>query len=236
MKSRENWAVVGNNGAGKTTFMKLLFGELIPKHGGTVYWFGQNRLQPLETVRKYIGFVSAEYQENYRQTTNGQEVVESGFFSTIGLYRKVDHLQRRRALEWMDFLGIGDLRKKVFQQMSYGEARRLLLARALVNDPKILILDEPCAGLDIPTRERFLETLQRFTQTQIDLIYVTHHLEEIFPSITHVLYLKKGEIVNQGQKEKMLTNTALSDVLECNLTLSKNRDRYWITHCESKSS
>lgn len=229
MNDDENWAVVGNNGAGKTTFMKLVFGEIIPVYGGEVRWFGQPELTPLEDIRRKIGFVSAEYQANYSYNLPGWEVVASGLFSSIGLYEDVSRKQKQTALEWMNFLGIERLAHTGFRNMSYGEARRTLLARALVNRPSLLILDEPCTGLDIPTREMFLETLEKLSATQTRVIYVTHHIEEILPIITHVLYLQQGTIYDQGQKEKMLTSAVLSQALDCQVTLRKNAGRYWVT-------
>ncbi len=234
MQENENWAVVGNNGAGKTTFMKLVFGEIIPVHGGEVRWFGQPELTPLLDIRHKIGFVSAEYQANYSYNLLGWEVVASGLFSSIGLYENVSRKQKQTALEWMGFLGISHLANTGFRNMSYGEARRTLLARALVHHPSLLILDEPCTGLDIPTREIFLKTLEKLSATETRIIYVTHHIEEILPIITHVLYLKQGAIHNQGKKAKMLAGKALSDALDCQVTLKKNAGRYWITGSKPK--
>jgi len=96
--------------------------------------------------------------------------------------------------------------------MSYGEARRVLLTRALVHRPILLVLDEPCSGLDIPTRERFLETLQKLSRKN-QMTYVTHHIEEILPATTHVLYLKDGTIFRQGNKDSMLQDKILSQAL-----------------------
>lgn len=231
MRPGENWAVVGNNGAGKTTFLKLIFGELIPAFGGTVYWFGCRKLRNLGPVRARIGFVSAEYQAGYAHNITGLDVVQSGFFSSIGLYEKVNPRQGKTALEWMDFLSITHLADKGFRHMSYGEARRVLLARTLVNHPDVLVLDEPCAGLDIPTRELFLQTVEDLAGIKTHLVYVTHRIEEILPSISHVLYLKNGRVVGQGKKEDMLKSEILSKVLDCGVTLGKNSDRYWITGC-----
>ena len=235
MLSEENWAIVGNNGAGKTTFMKLVFGELIPVHGGEVRWFGRPELTPMDQIRPKIGFVSAEYQENYRYNILGWEVVVSGLFSSVGIYEKISQRQKQTALEWMDFLGIGRLAQTGFRKMSYGEARRTLLARALVNRPCLLILDEPCTGLDIPTKEVFLRALEKLSATQTRMIYVTHHIDEIMPFITHLLYLKNGEIYDQGAKQDMLTDSVLSGALDCPITLKKNDDRYWITGSRPKT-
>jgi iron complex transport system ATP-binding protein len=229
MHADENWAVVGNNGAGKTTFMKLVFGDLIPVHGGEVRWFGNPELTPLDRIRTKIGFVSAEYQENYRYNLPGWEVVASGLFSSIGIYERISAKQKQTALEWMNFLGMEHLAQTGFKKMSYGEARRTLLARALVNHPSLLILDEPCTGLDIPTKEVFLRTLEKLSATQTRLVYVTHHIDEIMPFITHLLYLKNGTIHDQGVKEDMLTESVLSGALDCPVTLKKNEGRYWIT-------
>ena len=126
----------------------------------------------------------------------------------------------------MHLLDIEHLNQKRFRSMSYGEARRVLLARALVHRPTLLVLDEPCAGLDIPTRERFLETLQTLAR-KTQMIYVTHHIEEILPAITHVLYLKDGKIFRQGTKDSMLQNEILSQALGHPLTLHKNNGRFW---------
>ena len=223
----EHWALVGNNGSGKTTLLKLIFGELLPIDGGTVYWFNSRTWNGLADIREQVGYVSAEYQENYDRNVTGLEVVESGFFASIGLWQKVNARQKQRAEECLHLLEIEPLSQKRFRSMSYGEARRVLLARALVHRPTLLVLDEPCAGLDIPTRERFLETLQTLAR-KTQMIYVTHHIEEILPAITHVLYLKDGQIFRQGSKDSMLQDKILSEALGYPLTLHQNNDRYWL--------
>jgi len=229
MKEGENWAVVGNNGSGKTTLMKLIFGEIIPVYGGQVHWFGQREHTPLLEVREKLGYVSAEYQNNYDRPATGWEVVASGFFSSIGLHESVTPEQKESALKAMAHLGIEYLGNTSFRQMSYGEARRVLLARAMVHRTKLLILDEPCAGLDIPTRERFLQTLQKLAQKSTCMIYVTHRIEEIMPCVTHVLFLKDGQVAAQGKKEEMLNSETLSRVLGCSLSVEKKTDRYWLS-------
>jgi iron complex transport system ATP-binding protein len=233
MLADENWAVVGNNGAGKTTFMKLVHGELIPIHGGKVQWFSFPYLAPLWQVREKIGFVSAEYQERYDVNLTGWQVVASGLFASIGLYEKVTQDKREKALEWMDFLGISHLAEVRFRSISYGEARRILLARSLVNNPQLLILDEPCSGLDIPSRESFLETLAKLVTTKTRILYVTHHTDEILPFITHVLYLKDGRVFAQGGKASMLTDKLISGALGCSIQLQENGGRYWTASCQS---
>lgn len=225
----EHWALVGNNGSGKTTLLKLIFGELLPIDGGTVHWFNNRIWNGLADIREHVGYVSAEYQENYDRNVTGREVVESGFFASIGLWQKVNARQKQRAEECLHLLEIEHLSPKRFRSMSYGEARRVLLARALVHRPTLLVLDEPCSGLDIPTRERFLETLQKLSR-KTQMIYVTHHIEEILPAITHVLYLKDGQIFRQGNKDAMLQDNILSEALGHPLTLHKNNDRYWVAN------
>ena len=233
MKEGENWAVVGNNGSGKTTFLKLIFGELIPLYGGEISWFGRKGLHPLKTVRRRLGYISAEYQTSYDRPASGLAVVLSGFFSSVGLYKTPEHMQRRTAIDWMDRLNISDLAKKNFLEMSYGEARRVLLARALVHHPDILILDEPCAGLDIPNRELFLNALDDLGQSGTHLIFVTHRVEELVPSLTHVLYLKNGSVFHKGIKQEMITDSRLSKVLDCQVSVAENSGRYWITKCKA---
>ena len=228
MNEGENWAVVGNNGSGKTTLMKLVFGELIPVYGGQVHWFGKREHTPLLEVREKLGYVSAEYQDNYDRPALGWEVVASGFFSSIGLHESVTSGQKESALNAMAHLGIETLSDTPFRQMSYGEARRILLARAMVHRTKLLILDEPCAGLDIPTRERFLQTLEKLPRKRTSMIYVTHRIEEIMPCISHVLFLKDGKIVAQGKKDEMMQSKILSRALGCTLSVEKNSDRYWL--------
>ncbi len=230
MKPGESWAVVGNNGSGKTTLMKLLFGDLLPLDGGAVHWFGSRKWEGLLDIRERVGFVSAEFQESYDRNVTALEVVVSGFFSTIGIWDTVQQSQITRAQQQMERLGIAELASKRYNNLSYGEARRVLLARALVHRPELLVLDEPCSGLDIPTREGFLATLKRLPK-KTGIIYVTHHVEEILPNITHVMLLKKGKIFAQGKKEEVLTGPNLSKALNCRMTLSENDGRYWVTHC-----
>ena len=228
MGEKENWAIIGNNGSGKTTFMRLIFGELIPVYGGKVGLFGNKEHTSLSDVREKIGYVSAEYQNSYDRPALGWEVVASGYFSSIGLHEEVTLKQKEAAFASMKYLGIENLSETPYRQMSYGEARRILLARAMVRRTHLMILDEPCTGLDIPTREIFLETIEKMSRKRTQMIYVTHRIEEIMPCISHVLYLKNGKIFKQGKKEVMMNSKTLSSALGCSLTIQKNSKRYWL--------
>ena len=229
MNDDENWAVIGNNGAGKTTFMRLVFGELIPVYGGEVRWFGNKERTPLSEVREKIGYVSAEYQNSYDRPALGWEVVASGHFSSIGLHEALTPKQKEAAFDAMSYLGIEYLSQTPYRQMSYGEARRVLLARAMVHRTRLMILDEPCTGLDIPTRETFLETLEKLSRKKTRMIYVTHRIEEIMPCFTHVLYLKNGRVFKQGKKEEMMSSKILSKALGCSVEVENSSNRYYAT-------
>jgi len=234
MGENENWVVIGNNGTGKTTFMKLIFGELIPVYGGEVRWFGNKARPSLSEVRKKIGYISAEYQSSYDRPALGWEVVASGHFSSIGLHEEVTAQQKEAAFKSMNYLGIEYLGNTLYNRMSYGEARRVLLARAMVRRTRLLILDEPCSGLDVPTRENFLGSLEKLARKSTQMIYVTHRIEEIMPFFTHVLYLKNGKVFKQGKKEAMMDSEVLSNALDCSLMVEKSSSRFYATICRGK--
>jgi molybdate transport system ATP-binding protein len=198
----ENWAVLGRNGSGKSTLLKLLSGDLHPALGGEVNWFGEEGNRNIWETRERIGFVSPELQALYDDDLAGEKVVVSGFFSSRGLYRKATEQQRDKARALIAALNLGKLGRKRVGRMSYGEMRKLLIARALVNDPDILILDEPCGGLDGPSREEFLGFVEAVAASGTGIVMATHHRDELVPSITHVLLMDKGRIVRQGKKEE----------------------------------
>jgi len=190
----ENWAVVGPNGAGKSTLLGLITGDNLQVYANEVSLFGKKRGEgdSILSIRQRIGVVSPELQNRYRKPASVREVVLSGFFESIGLYRRPDKNQERRADLWLDLLGMTDMANRPFSRISYGEKRLSLIARAMVKAPEILILDEPCQGLDGPNRARVLAILEGIGQgPQTDLIYVTHREDEMISCIHHVLRLEK---------------------------------------------
>jgi molybdate transport system ATP-binding protein len=209
MLRNENWAILGKNAAGKSTFLKLVLGDVHPAFGGTISRFGGID-GDIMNVKKRIGYLSSELQGNYDWDLSGEDLVHSGFFSSIGLYRTVTDRQRERAKEWMQFFGIECLGEKGIFTMSYGEVRKLLVVRAMVNDPDILVLDEPCSGLDMTSREDLLSALQKLSGTRI--ILVTHHPEDLIPSITHLLLMDGGRIIAAGRKEDMLRKKKIREI------------------------
>ena len=204
MNEGENWAVLGDNGAGKSTFLKLISGEVVPAFGGKVNWFGINTRESIWNVKKRISYISAEFQANYSHNLKGKNVVMSGFFSSIGLWDNVTNAQKRIAMDWITFFGIENLAEKDIYTMSYGQFRKILIARAMVNNPLILILDEPCDGLDIPSRDNFFQTIEKLVQTKTNIIFATHHLNELIPQLNYILILKNGKIVKSGKRDGIL--------------------------------
>lgn len=190
----ENWAVVGPNGSGKSTLLSLITGDNLQVYANEVYLFGRRRGEgeSIWTIRQRIGVVSPELQLRYRKPGSIREVVLSGFFDSIGLYRQPDAEQENLAEAWLNALGMSEKADRPFSRLSYGEKRLALIVRAMVKSPELLILDEPCQGLDGANRERVLSLMEAIGEgTETGLIYVTHHGEEMIPCIHHVLRLEK---------------------------------------------
>ncbi|HOD36525.1 MAG TPA: ATP-binding cassette domain-containing protein [Syntrophales bacterium] len=192
MRKGENWAVVGPNGSGKSTLLDLISGDNPQAYANEIYLFG-NRKGSGETVwevKEHIGMVSARLQLQYRKGISAFEVAASGLFDSMGLYRAINPGEHDRVRHWMDRLGLGSLSNRVFNQLSFGERRMVLIARAMVKSPRLLILDEPCEGLDEGYRRRVLDLANDIgTKTRTDLIFVTHYQREVPPCVTHTLSL-----------------------------------------------
>jgi len=199
MQADQHWAIVGSNGAGKSTLLKLICGDLHPAAGAAIRRFDLTPKDTIWALRKKIGFVSPHFQANYRATLTGAEVVASGYFSSVGLIEPVTSLQKKKVRQLLDSFHLAPLGDKNILRMSYGEFRAVLTMRALINDPEILILDEPFDGLDAPAKAAFAKALERAASKGTRLIIVTHHPGDLPTCITHVLVLEKGRIVSQDR-------------------------------------
>jgi len=197
IRSGEHWAVLGPNGAGKSTFLKLVLGDLQPAWGGRVKRFGFTAHDSIWEVKRHIGCVSPELQAAYRADATGADVIGSGFFSSIGRTRKLNARQRRRVEEVARWLGIGPLLSVTVSRASYGEVRKLLLARALVHEPELLLCDEPFDGLDSASRRGMAAALERVAGNGTSLLIVTHHAEDLPACTTHVARITAGRIAFQ---------------------------------------
>ncbi len=194
----ENWAVVGPNGAGKSTFLRLLAGEAHPAPGGRIRRLDLPERHGVFEVKARLGMVAPRLQAEHRLEATGEEVVLSGFFASVGLGDEPSPAQRAAAARWMDRLGLSHLARRGIQALSYGELRRLVLARALVNDPEVLLLDEPWNGLDAQGRAAMMALAQNLAAAGTRLVLVTHHEYEIPPAVNRLLELREGRAVYAG--------------------------------------
>jgi molybdate transport system ATP-binding protein len=194
----QHWAVLGPNGSGKSTLLRLLAGDVHPARGAHVRRFNFTSRNTLWEVRERLGYVSPDLQANYREPMRGEDVVASGFFSSVGLVRKPSAAQRRQVREVIQKLGLHSLRSKNLLEMSYGEARRILLARALVKRPELILFDEPFDGLDPMARQDMAAAINRAAETGATLVIVTHHADDLPGCITNVAKMNKGRLVAIG--------------------------------------
>ncbi len=188
----EKWAVIGPNGSGKTTLLSLITGDNLQVYANDVSLFGHKRGEgeSIWEIRQRIGLVSPELQLRYRKPVLVREVVLSGLFDSIGLYRKVNAEQTALADRWLACIGMDGHAEGPFNRLSYGEKRLVLIARAMIKSPELLILDEPCQGLDRSNREMVLALMEEIgRQPATTMIYVTHQEKEMIPCIQHVLKL-----------------------------------------------
>jgi molybdate transport system ATP-binding protein len=206
MRKGENWAILGPNGSGKSTILKLILGDHLQGYANEIVLFGRPKGsgETLWEIKRRIGVVSSELQVQYRKKMSAYDVIASGFYDSIGLYQSPTAGQKEAVDRWVEVLRLEDITREPFHHLSYGQRRMILLARAMVKSPLLLIVDEPCHGLDIPNRIRILEVLEKIGKTRTHLLYVTNHREEILNCISHVLQLEKGKVVSQGKKEDVL--------------------------------
>jgi len=208
IRAGQHWAILGGNGAGKSTLLKLMLGDLHPALGGRVRRFEFTPRNMIWDWKRRMGFVSPELQSNYREAMTGAEAIASGFFSSVGLMQRASRDQMRKVAALVAALGLRELAARNILHMSYGEFRRILLARALVQEPEVLICDEPFDGLDASARADFARALEGAARRGANLVMVTHHPADLPRCITHVGRLDAGRLIFQGAIEDYLSRNS----------------------------
>ena len=221
-------AIVGRNGAGKTTLINLLYGYIWPT-SGTIFVLGEEYgTTAIKPIQDQIGILQNSHQEQLLQRNlTALEVVITGIHNTIGLYREVTNEQIKRAEDKLTSLGLLLKKDQLYTSLSSGEKTKILLLRALGENKKILILDEPTATLDLTARYDFEKSLSVLKSQNQNLtrILITHRIEEIPENFNKVILIKEGKLLASGNKMDVLTEIHLSDLYDLNLsvTFSKNR-------------
>lgn len=190
MNSGEHWAIVGPNGAGKSTLLSLVSADNLQAYSNEIYLFGKKRGsgESIWEIKQKIGLVSAEFQLRYHSHIKARDVILSGFFDSIGLYQRNTEIQKAIAQKWIEILALEEKAESPFDRLSQGQQRMVLLARAMVKAPLLLILDEPCQGLDYANRKMVLTLVDYIGHhTASHVLYVTHHLEEQLSCINYLL-------------------------------------------------
>ena len=225
----EHWAVLGLNGSGKTTLLHMLNGYVYPSEGRVRvlgHEFGKTDLREL---RKSIGWVSTAIQEKLYIRETAEEIVLSGRFASIGLYDKPTKKDRERAYYLLEYFDCTHLADRPYLSLSQGEKQRVLIARGLMSAPPLLILDEPCTGIDIIAKEQLLSMIKKLSlENAPTMIYVTHHTEEILDVFSHTLLLRRGQVHSSGKTAALLTEDRLSDFFEIPIRLDQQQNRVWI--------
>ena len=234
IEQHERVAILGPNGCGKSTLLKTINRELYPVATPDTYIrvLGRDKWNVWE-LRRQIGVVSNDLHQRYTPTTTALEVAVSGFHSSIGIHgtlaERITKEQIAAAEATLTELGVDALRDTELKHMSSGQQRRCLLARALVHDPAILILDEPTTGLDITASFDYLERVRRLAREGRNIIIVTHHLNEIPPEVDRIILLKNGALAADGSKRDVLTAAILSDVYDTPVRVAEV-DGYYLAY------
>jgi iron complex transport system ATP-binding protein len=224
----QNWVILGANGSGKTCLLSTLTGYLTPSDGEITVLGKKYEAYDWRELRKEIGLVSSSIRQMISDDETGLNIILSGKDAVLNYWGKRHKHGLQYAKRILNQIECGHLVDRPWLVLSQGERQRLLIGRALTAKAKILILDEPCVGLDPVARENFLKFINRLKKKrkEITFIFVTHHVEEISSIFTHCLLLRKGKITFQGKIQKQLTSQKLSNAFDSNIRVSKYQGRY----------
>jgi len=225
----EHIAILGPNGCGKSTLIKAITRECYPLFAeeSFVRILGEERWNVAE-LRTLLGIVSSDLMATCTRSVSGRDIVLSGFFSSIGIWphQEVTTEMHEASERAMATLEISHLADRCTDEMSTGEARRMLLARALVHDPRALILDEPSTALDLFAQHELRLILRKLAQSGIGIVMVTHHLSDLIPEINRAVLMKRGRIVSDGPSREVLSESRLAELFGRPVELSE-RDGYY---------
>jgi iron complex transport system ATP-binding protein len=222
----EHWALLGLNGSGKTTLLRIATGHLWPSEGEVSILGHPLGTVDLRRLRRSIGWVTSALTVRMPGGLRALDVVVSGKFDSIGLYDTATGADLKKAGELSCLMGCPDIVEREFGVLSQGEQQRILIARALMPAPKLLVLDEPSVGLDMKAREAFLEAVGRLAGTVPSVVYVTHHIEEIMPQFTHAMLLKDGRVRASGPKGGVIRSADISEAFGLEVRVESEGGRY----------
>lgn len=229
VKAGENWVILGLNGSGKTTLLQLINGYIFPSSGSMEvlgYQFGRSSLPEL---RKHIGWISSALTQQIPPYDHVLDVVLSGRFSSLGLWEKTTAEDEKKAYEILEFLGMLDMAQRGYASLSQGEQQKVMIGRALMNDPEIIIFDEAFNGLDIIARHQMEGFVKSLANEERSILFVTHQTDEIMPFFDKVLFLKKGRKYASGRQKDMLKEDQLKDFYGENVDVFFHKERYFIS-------
>lgn len=228
IKASEHWAMLGANGSGKTSLLQIITGYEWPTQGQVEVLGKRYGKTNIGELRKTIGWVSHRLDNSLPARDSVINIVLSGFEASLGLYRAFTSTEKDKAIRTLQRLNCQRFADEPYDRLSQGEQQKVIIARALVNEPALLILDEPCVGLDPAARKRFLNGLNDIVRQKgcPTLLYITHHIEEIRPWIRNVLLLKEGSVAAAGPKEEVVNATNIGQIFGCQCEVSTSDTEY----------
>lgn len=228
----EHYVVFGPNASGKTTLLKLVTGYLWPTKGKISVFGKAFGTVNLSELRKKIGWISTSLEWLIYDEDPALEIVLSGKSASTRLWKKATSKDSRKAERLLKMLKCGDIPERPYGVLSQGERKKVLIARSLMSEPELLILDEPCEGLDLLSREKFLEDISALSRLKKSptIIFVTHHVEEILNIFNKILLLKEGSVFSDGPIEQVLNSKNISRLFGLKLEIKKKKGRHFSTY------
>jgi iron complex transport system ATP-binding protein len=228
VRAGEHWVILGANGSGKTSLLSGLTGYMTPTSGRITVLGRTFGRADWRELRLHIGIVSSSIRQLMANDEPALLTVASGKYAMIDFWGKLTRRDQSDAARILRQIECEHLALRTWQVLSQGERQRMLIGRALMARPALLILDEPCAGLDPVAREHFLHFVDRLGRAprSATIVLVTHHVEEIMPVFTHILLLREGRVLAAGHKNKVLTSANLARAFDCEMELRSAKGRY----------
>lgn len=230
VKEGENWIILGLNGSGKTTLLQMLNGYIFPSFGGKANVLGfQFGGCPIADLRKHIGWISNALSQNLSPTETGIEIVMSGKYASIGLWEKVSEEEFKEAEAIMEQLDIMKLRDRQYGTMSQGEKQKVIIGRALISNPDIIIFDEAFNGLDIFAKKDMSDLITKLAhETTKNIFFVTHNTDEILPVFNKALLIRNGKVHSQGDLKEVITQDNLQDFYGADVDVFERDERFFL--------